>query len=447
MSTKVLVIDDDPAIGRSLQLQLRAHGCEVECTTSARSGLEQAVRMPPDLVFLDLQLPDGDGLDLIPELLTLKPEPVVVVITGLQDMQATISAIRSGAFDYIRKPLDLDDILLVVAKASHRSSEEAVSVAISDFQVPPHEIVGKSRGIIEVLTKVARFSEVQVSVLIEGESGTGKELVARAIHEASAPSRPFVAVNCVALASGVWESEMFGHERGAFTGADRRHRGRLEVAEDGTVFLDEIGDLPLELQGKLLRVLQEREFERVGGTEAVAFRARIVAATHRDVRTKVVDGTFREDLLHRLEVARIHIPPLRNRREDIPLLVEALLRRIATAFNRDLRAIAEDVLRQLQQHDWPGNVRELENVLMRAVASGQDEVLSSVDLPDSIETGSRPTHQISRWRLRDAESEHIRVALEHFAWNISHTARALEVSPTTLRKKIKDYALHRQPST
>ncbi len=440
----VLVVDDDPAIGRSLQLQLRCHGHEVEVAETAAAGLEAARLHSPQVVFLDLQLPDQHGLEVLPELLRREPAPLVVIITGRQDMQATIGAIRCGAFDYIRKPLDLDDVLLALTKAAHHVAQSGDSVPLSGAHTPAREIIGKSRGIIEVLTQVAHCSAVRVNVLIEGESGTGKELVARAIHEASAPGRPFVAINCVALAAGVWESEMFGHERGAFTGADRTHRGRLELAGDGSAFLDEVGDLAPDMQGKLLRVLQEREFERVGGTAHIPLEARIIAATNRDLRAMVGEGRFREDLLHRLEVARIHVPPLRQRQEDIPLLVEALLQRISGAFGRPIRAISEEALERLERHDWPGNVRELENVLMRSVAFCCGDVLTSVEVPQSEGGASGKQGGATRWRLEEAERDHLRQALEHFAWNVSQTARALDISPTTLRKKIRDYGLEKR---
>jgi len=439
---RVLVIDDDPAIGRSLQLQLEGQECEVAVETTAAAGLKRASLQHPDLVFLDLQLPDRDGLDLIEPLSAAPNKPAVVVITGRQDMSATITAIRRGALDYIRKPLDLDEILLALEKVSRRNPQRGKTVPLSGRELPPREIIGKSREIIQVLKQVARFSQVRVSVLIEGESGTGKELVARALHQASAPGKKMVTVNCAALAQGVFESEMFGHERGAFTGADAEHHGHLEVAADGTVFLDEVGDLPLEMQGKLLRVLQEHEYQRVGGTEVLPFQARILAATHRDLAAMVREGAFREDLYHRLEVARITVPPLRARIEDLPLLVEALLNRISKAFGRTLRGISEVALHRLSGYAWPGNVRELENVLMRSVAACTGDVLTQVDLPEPRQEaadGSPP--RTSSWRLQDAEQDHVRRALENFGWNISRTARALEVSPTTLRKKIRDYDL------
>ena len=439
--SKVLVIDDDPAIGRSLQLQLEDQGCQVAVANTGAAGLERAGQFHPDLVFLDLQLPDRDGLDLIQELSESSSRPAVVVITGRQDMQATITAIRRGALDYIRKPLDLDEILLSLEKVSRQNSERGKTVLLSGQEPPRREIIGKSRAIIQVLKQVAQFSEVHVGVLIEGESGTGKELVARALHEASGADRPLVAVNCAALAQGVFESEMFGHERGAFTGADRQHHGHFEVAQDGSVFLDEIGELPLEMQAKLLRVLQEKEYQRVGGSALLPFRARIIAATHRDLHAMVEQGSFRDDLLHRLEVAKISVPPLRAHIEDLPLLAEALLNRISNAFGRSLTGISERALERLRQHHWPGNVRELENVLMRSVASCRADVLSMVDLPEPQSADRKAQEQLPGWRLQDAERHHVRQALARFDWNISQTARALEVSPTTLRKKIKDYDL------
>ncbi|MEW6746088.1 MAG: sigma-54 dependent transcriptional regulator [Planctomycetota bacterium] len=449
--SRVLVIDDDKAICRSLQIQLGSRGHTVEVALTGQAGLEQARSSPPDIVFLDLRLPDTHGLEILQRLLSAIPNASVIMITGEQDMNATIEAVRFGAFDYIRKPLDLDEILGAIDKAGRRlvHFDESDLVPIAATTGAPREIVGKDRGIIDVLKQVARVSATSVTVLIEGESGTGKELVARAIHGASCPDEPFVAFNCSAVVPTLWESEIFGHEKGAFTGADRRKIGKLELAGKGSVFFDEIGDMSLELQAKLLRALQEREFERVGGTEMVPLRARVMAATHRDMEAMVAEKCFRADLMHRLTVARIRVPPLRERPGDIRLLVEHLLGRINAFLNRSIRAISRSALERLEAYDWPGNVRELENVLMRSVAQCDGDILEHIDCPradlSSAEREPASAQVAGIKTLRDAEREHVLLALERMGWNITHTAKALAISPTTLRKKIADYGLGPTP--
>ncbi len=431
---KICVIDDDRAICRSLQLQLQGRGHEV--VTGNCGADAQQLGSDVELIFLDLQLPDMSGIRVLEQLLRREDPPAVVMITGRQDMEATINAIRKGALDYIRKPLSMDAVWGVIDKVQMRMEQDRIKVhPLEPVDTGPREIVGGDRAVIEVLKQVARISTSRVGVLIQGESGTGKELVARAIHEASCPSQPFVAVNCASLAAGIWESELFGHEKGAFTGAYSQRAGRLESALKGTVFLDEIGDMPAPMQAKLLRTLQEKEFERVGGNQTLPLQARIIAATHRDLDIAVEEGAFRADLFHRLKVETIRVPPLRERKGDIPLLVDHLLHRISRALGRRIVGVAETVLTRLKDHDWPGNIRELENVLMRAVSRCDSDVLVDLELGES--SHDRPP-LIS---LSESEKRHVLRVLEHVAWNITHAARILEVSPTTVRKKIADYKL------
>jgi DNA-binding NtrC family response regulator len=308
----------------------------------------------------------------------------------------------------------------------------------------PREIVGRSAAILDLLKQIAVLSRSRVTVLIQGQTGTGKELVARALHQASGPTGPFVAVNCGGIVPTLLESELFGHERGSFTGAAARKIGKLELAEEGTIFFDEIGDLPFDLQAKLLRALQETEFERVGGTQPIPLRARVMAATHRNLDAGARTGTFRQDLFFRLAVARLHVPSLSERTEDIPLLAEFLLDRIANQLGRPPARLSPEALAKLQNETWPGNVRELENALTRAAALLRGDVISAEDLEidrplDNVaqEDGEEPL------TLREAERRHIATALARLDWNITHTAEALGISQTTLRKKIADYELRR----
>jgi two-component system response regulator AtoC len=443
--SRILVIDDDQALCRSLQIQLAAHDHQVQYAHRASDGLELVSAFVPDLVLLDLGLPDGSGLGVLPGIRERSTAPVAM-ITGRQDMKSTIEAMRHGAFDYLRKPFVLDDVLLLLEKArraatSAQPGDAAVSAAIVSEE--SHEIIGSDPRIQELIKEIGLLSRSPVTVLIEGESGTGKELVARALHNAGAPGQPFVAINCSAVVATLLESELFGHERGAFTGADSRKLGKLELAGQGTLFLDEIGDMDVALQAKLLRVLQERTFERVGGVKSIPFRARVVAATHRDLRRMAAEGDFREDLLFRLAVSRLSVPPVRERRGDIRILVQHLLGRIARELHRPVRGAEESAIAKLQSYDWPGNVRELENVLTRAVALSRGTVLRADELELTLGARSEVKHEPGEVvPLQEAERRHVQQALVACAWNITQTARALQISPTTLRKKIADYGLH-----
>jgi len=440
--SSIAVIDDDRALCRSLEIQLESLGHEVRSAGSCREGEGLVDGWGPDLVLLDLMLPDGSGLDLLRRLRERRPEVPVVMITGRQDMEATIAAVRAGAFDYVRKPFELEDVLLVLEKMGTREGSGTARVRIEPVSDRPYEIVGADRKIVEVLKQIAVLSQSRVTVLVEGETGTGKELAARAIHQATDPAKPFVGVNCSAVVSTLSESELFGHEKGAFTGADSRKTGKLEFADEGTVFFDEIGDMSAELQGKILRVLQERRFERVGGLEGIPFGARVIAATNRDLESLVREERFRRDLYHRLAVARIALPPLRERREDIALLTRHLLDRIGSDLHRRVEAIEEEAMTHLIAYDWPGNVRELENVLTRAVALSGSSVLTAEDIGSALGSGGEEREAGGPVRpLAEVERDHIEKALRSTGWNITRTAGLLGISPTTLRKKIRDSGL------
>jgi two-component system response regulator AtoC len=444
MIERVLIIDDDAALTRSLQLQLRSKGIHATVAGTAGEGLV-AVEQQPELVLLDINLPDDSGLSVLGKLVDQDPGLPIVMVTARQDMAATIKAMKAGAFDYIRKPFDVDDILLVIEKLNQRGVRGAQEVAGANEIGPPREIVGSDRQILEVLKQVGLLSRSRVSVLIQGESGTGKELVARALHEASCPSEPFQAINCSAVVPTLLESELFGHEKGAFTGADRQKLGKLELAGAGTLFFDEIGDMDIDLQAKLLRVLQEREFERVGGATSQPFEARVVCATHQDLKAMVAERKFREDLLYRIAVSEIVVPPLRDRPGDIEALVRHFLARLSTELHKQVTMIDSGAIQALRSYSWPGNVRELENVLTRAVAlsRGTTLLLDDVSLSPPAATGPQPEGETVT-TLADAEKAHVRRMLDRSGWNITQTARVLNISPTTLRKKISDYGLRQQ---
>lgn len=441
---RILVIDDDAALCRSLQIHLERGGHVVDVAHTAEDGIEKYSSGDFDLAFVDLKLPDRSGLEVLKTIQSSSKPGLTVMITGTQDMKATIEAVRLGAFDYIRKPLDLDAVLVTVEKAGRETMREAGKKRVAiEAEYTPLEIVGGSPNTIEVIKQIGLLSQSRIPVLVLGESGTGKELVARALHEASSPGKPFVAVNCSSVVSTLLESELFGHVRGAFTGADSDKMGRLELAGEGTIFFDEIGDMAVDLQAKLLRAIQERSFERVGSVKSISLRARIVAATHRNLESMVASGAFREDLYYRLAVSTIHVPPLRERRDDVPLLAMHLLARLARELHRPVTAIHEKAMRRLQAYDWPGNVRELENVLTRAALLTRGDTVMEQEIAASLGSLLAPknTTPAAIKTLRDAERDHVETALFSTGWNVSQTAALLDISPTTLRKKIHDYGL------
>ncbi len=445
---KILLIDDEQSLVRTLELYFRSKGYHVLAAFDAREGLRLWRENDPDLVLLDVQLPGMDGTQA---LLVAKDENLsgdVVMITAFQDMEATLAAIQRGATDYLYKPLDLDtlDVLLekIIMRRKEREKLERLSHVISE-SFKPNQIIGKSSATLEVLKDIARVAPTPVTVLIEGETGTGKELVARTIHQQSAPDEPFVAINCAAIVSNLLESELFGHERGAFTGAVQRKPGKLEIAGGGTVFLDEIGELPLEIQAKFLRVLQEKQFQRVGGLKDISFSARLLVATNRNLESMVQAGTFREDLFFRLKVFVIRTPPLRERPDDIVPLAEHFMSRLNRELKRNVTRIPMEYIKTLKAYDWPGNVRELENLLGRAIILSRGEVLEldecwfqrtevssvSVSLEEQSELKS----------LNSLEKEHILRVLDHTGGNYGEACKILGITRPTLRKKINDYGL------
>ncbi|HEY3295682.1 MAG TPA: sigma-54 dependent transcriptional regulator [bacterium] len=433
----ILIIDDDDAIRRTLELHLSEQHFELFSADTIASGRTLWNRHDPDMVILDLKLPDGDGTKLLDEQITSGSQALVIMITGHHDMEYAIAAMKSGALNYIHKPLDIDELDIIVQKAAEqvraRRRSDATPV-IDDWK--PGRIAGKSRAILEIHKQIGLASKSRVNVLITGESGTGKELVARAIHENTTPGEPFVAVNCSAIVSTLMESEMFGHERGSFTGAHQRKIGKLEVAGRGTLFLDEIGDMSLDLQTRLLRVLQERCFERVGGTASIPFEARVIAATNRGLGEMIKAGQFREDLYFRLAVLGITLPPLRERREDLPDLVHYLLEKINRELHRNVTRVPDRVMKRLTQNPWPGNVRELENVLTQAVLRAAGDTLNLDFVQDS------PSLEPARHDLRsldEVEKEHIISVLAAVGGNLGKACEVLGITRPTLRKKMDDY--------
>ena len=446
---KILLIDDEHSLVRTLELYFQSKGYLVLAAFDAREGLDLWREHDPDLVLLDVQLPGMDGTQALSAAKDENLSGDVIMITAFQDMEATLAAIQRGAADYLYKPLDLDalDVLLekILMRRKEREKIERLSHVISE-SFKPNQIIGKSNATLEVLKDIARVAPTPVTVLIEGDTGTGKELVARTIHQQWAPHEPFVAINCAAVVSNLLESELFGHERGAFTGAVQRKPGKLEIAGSGTVFLDEVGELPLEIQAKFLRVLQEKQFQLVGGLKDIPFKARLLVATNRNLQSMVQAGSFREDLYFRLKVFVIRIPPLRERPEDIVPLAENFVSRMNRELNRNVTRIPMEYIKTLKAHDWPGNVRELENVLRRALILSRSDVLELdqcwFQRSDAIHRPASACEESDELKsLNRVEKEHILKILKHTGGNYGEACKILGITRPTLRKKISEYGL------
>ena len=391
---RLLLVDDDPVLLRDQMSHLfAARGMEIALASSGRDALEQISAHPPDVVLLDVGLPDASGLDVYQRLRRIDARIPVIFITGSATTETAIEAMRQGAYDYLFKPIDLCQLDKVVLEAIElgRRMREPTSLG-----GPPADgnngdaIIGRSPAMREVYKSIGRVADKNVTVLITGESGTGKELVARALYQHSARAQsPFLAINCAAIPESLLESEMFGHEKGAFTGADRRRIGKFEQCNGGTIFLDEVGDMPLATQGKILRLLQDQRFERVGGNETVQTDVRLIAATNRDLKSLADGGRFRPDLYYRLSVFNIHLPPLRDRGDDLPLLVHFYLHRFKDELGHRVHDVAADAMERLSRYAWPGNVRELQSVLKQALLRAYGNLLVRAFLPE-LPAGSPP---------------------------------------------------------
>ena len=442
----ILVIDDNRLIRQTFKTHLSSEGFEVSLAADGGEGVAQFEEVRPDLVILDIHLPVMGGIDVLKRIREIDDKAYVIMITAFDDMKTTVEAMKLGAFEYICKPIDYDELLLGIHKAQRMQEMDTkldylVTEASQGWSID--NIVGRTSEMRDVFKTIGMLSRSTTTVLIRGESGTGKELVARAIHYNSINrEEPFVAVNCTALAEGLLESELFGHVRGAFTGAVRDNRGKIEIAQKGTLFLDEIGDITPSLQSKLLRVVENREFARVGGEKSQRTEARIVGATNRDLEDLVRQGTFREDLYYRLKVVEIKLPALRERREDVPDLVAHLLEKINRQLHTNVRKVPDSVMKMLVNYDWKGNIRELENALTRAVTLAHGDVLLQEHLPllrSRVTGAGLITEELTS--LKEMERRYIEHVLKQTRWNKSRTSEILGITRPTLDKKIKDYEL------
>ncbi len=436
----ILIVDDEQVVRDSLVHWFTEEGYRVEAAASAAEALARLAAGDLDLIIADIRMPGMDGLELLERIQSEQLDTAVIIMTGYASVESAVRALKHGAFDYITKPFDPDDLSVVVRNAieqqrlkrENRMLREQLTESLATT-----ELIGQSEAMRRVREQIETVAPVDTTVLIVGESGTGKELVARAIHRLS-PRRynPMVVVHCGALTETLIESELFGHEKGAFTGAQYRKKGKFEAAHGGTIFLDEIADISLKTQTDLLRVLQEREIVRVGGTQPIKVDFRVIAATNRDLAELVKEGRFRSDLYYRLNVFTIHLPPLRERHGDVPLLAQYFLEKYSRQMNRKFTGFDRAAMEVLVSHNWPGNVRELENIIERAVVVGREPLIRASDLAIN-----RPVEASDDLTLEAVERRHIIRVLEDFGWNQTQAAKALGIDRVTLYHKIRRYGL------
>jgi two-component system nitrogen regulation response regulator GlnG len=460
----LLLVDDEPNVLYSLELGLAADDLKIVTARTGKQALAAVRKDPPDVVILDVRLPDMSGLDVFESIRAVDPRLPVVIITAHGTTDTAIEAMKRGAFDYLLKPVDLHYLRDVVGRAMELRRMRSVPAVFDQQVVQAHpdadQIVGRSPAMQEVYKAIGRVTAQDVNVLITGESGTGKELVARAIYQHSQRAdQPFLAINCAAIPETLLESELFGHEKGAFTGADRQRIGKFEQSNGGTIFLDEIGDMAPATQAKMLRLLQEQQFERVGGNETVTTDVRVIAATNQDLDAMAAAGTFRGDLLYRLNGFTIHLPPLRDRKEDLPLLVDHCLKLANAKFGKSVRALTPEAMRLIESHGWPGNVRELQSAIRFGVVQAVGDVITPDCLPRSVRGGAEPEAAVTpaaqldvlalvQELLRKGEDDIYRkviqavdrvvleAVLRHAGGNQMNASELLGMSRTTLRSKL-----------
>lgn len=452
---KILIIDDEPVIRETLSDWLEREGYIIETAITGEEGIKKEKDNNFDIAIVDLKLPGMDGIEVLRKLKEIDPDIVVIMITAYATIETAVSAIKDGAYDYLTKPFNLEEISLVVKKITEHRKLVAENILLKkqlEERYSFENIIGKSPKMRKIFELIEDVADSDATILIQGESGTGKEVIARAIHQRSSRANAsFITANCAAIPDNLLESELFGYEKGAFTGATQTKKGRFELAEEGTLFLDEITDMKLNTQVDLLRVLQEKEFRRLGGSQLIKTNVRIIASSNKDVEKQVAIGDFREDLYYRLNVISIKLPPLRERKEDIPFLVEHFLRKYSHKNHRIIKDISKEALELLTRYNWPGNVRELENVIERATILGKKQFLMSSDLPEVIKKDSSLARDEAiiyltepNKSLEEVEKEYITNLLQRTNWNISQSAKLLKINRATLYNKIRQYKIKRK---
>lgn len=436
---KILVVDDEESILETVSGILEDEGYEVTTAASGKEGIRQFKETSPDVVLLDVWLPDTDGLDVL-KAIKEDADPVsVIMISGHSNIEKAVEAIKLGAYDFLEKPLSLEKVIIPINNALDKQRLERENTELRNTISKKWEIIGEGPAMKTIKHEIATAGASQSRVIIYGESGTGKELVARSLHEASdRKDRDFIEVNCAAIPQELIESELFGHEKGSFTGASDRKKGKFELANRGTLFLDEIGDMSMTTQAKVLRIIETQEFQSVGGSKKIKVDVRIIAATNKDLLKEIKNGNFREDLYFRLNVIPIHMPPLRERKEDIPLLVEHFLTSLARQYGQKKKVISKPTLSSLMGYDWPGNVRELKNTIERFVIMNPTEIIDVVEIPSAKSAAADMSGDRT---LKDAreefEKEYILKKLQENSWNISKTSEILEIERSNLHRKMK----------
>lgn len=446
MAFKILVVDDEQIIRESLSFVLKKEGYDVEEAENGKAAYDKLLADSFDLLITDLEMPGMKGIQLVEEIQKLNIQTAVIIITAYGSLETAIAALRSGASDYILKPIEFDEILIKVKKLLEIKSlliENKILRKEIQRTYDYENFVGKSPVIKNIFDMIETVADTDSTVLITGKSGTGKELVARALHyKSSRKNKPFIPVNCGAISENLIESELFGHKRGAFTGAISDKEGYFKAADGGTLFLDEISELPLNLQVKFLRVLQEREFTPVGATSPISVNIRFIASTNRDLKQEIKIGKFREDLFYRLNVIEINLPPLKEREEDIPILADHFLNKYRKEMNKNIKGISPEAMRSLISYDWKGEVRELENVIERAVIFAKDEFITLKDLPASFRPAEAFVSNFKSGSLEDSvksfERDFILRTLENYEFDKEKTAEVLKVGLSTLYRKMKE---------
>ncbi len=439
---RILIVDDEEGVRESLTNWLREGGYEVSAVEDGFKALELVQKEDWNLMFVDLKMPGMDGLEVLRKVKGLGLDIPVIIFTGYATVDTAVTAMKEGAYDYITKPIHPEELLMNIRKILEHQSLKMENIILRkelSQRYQFHDIIGKSSKMQALFELIRTVAPTRATVLIQGESGTGKELVARAIHwESPRREGEFVPLACGALPETLLEAELFGYERGAFTGAVSQKKGKLELANNGTLFLDEVGDISLKTQVDLLRFLQEREFRRLGGTDTIRVDVRVIAATNRDLNKLVAEGKFRKDLFYRLNVFTINLPPLRERKEDIPLLVQHFMKKFSAATGKKIEKITNSALNILLAHDWPGNVRELENAIEHAVVICPEDIIRTEDLPPTL-SSSQKEEKFCLKSLKELEKEYIARVLKETQANISRAAEILGINRVTLYRKIKDY--------